>query len=316
MSDNLLVLGPPDLSSDEEPQRTERDAQWRLICIDLQRFRVKNPEKAKVLIRHGIPEFLRGAVWLKLARVRELAVKYPDNLYERMRVVPEAPCEGDIIRDIHRTFPKHVLFRDRNSLGQGQLFNVLRAYSVFNPEVGYCQGMGFIAGLLLMYLNEENSFMVLVALLETYNMSGLFKPDLPLLKKYFFQLQRLIQIHLPLLYDHLQNQGVEPTMYASQWFMTVCIYNFPFATVSRVWDIFLAEGVKIIFRIALAILKLSQDAILQASFEQILHILKMASVRSDSEVLIQVALSMKLKNKLLKALENEFLSYENIDGRD
>merc|ERR1711988_247645 len=102
-----------------------------------------------------------------------------------------------------------------------------------------------------------------VSLMGNYRMEGLFRPTLPLLNK------------------HLVQQGVEPTMYASQWFMTVCIYNFPFSTVVRVWDIFLAEGVKIIFRIALALLKLNQEVLLSESFEQILHTLKRAPSRVE-----------------------------------
>merc|ERR1712061_551972 len=125
---------------------------------------------------------------------------------------------------------------------------------------------------------------------------------------YFFQLQRLLEMHNPLLYNHLVQQGVEPTMYASQWFMTVCIYNFPFSIVVRVWDIFLAEGVKIIFRIALALLKLNQEALLNESFEQILQTLKQAPSRVESDALIQVALSIKLKNKALKDIESEWLT--------
>mmetsp|Transcript_46601 Transcript_46601/g.92699 ORF Transcript_46601/g.92699 Transcript_46601/m.92699 type:complete len:143 (-) Transcript_46601:331-759(-) len=139
-------------------------------------------------------------------------------------------------------------------------------------------------------------------------MAGLFMMNLPLLNKYFFQLQRLLGMHMPLLYNHLAQQGVEPTMYASQWFMTVCIYNFPFSTVVRVWDIFLAEGVKIIFRIALALLKLNQEVLLNESFEQILQTLKQAPSRQDSDSLIQVALSIKLKNKTLKDIESEWLA--------
>merc|ERR1719210_3246640 len=108
-------------------------------------------------------------------------------------------------------------------------------------------------------------------------MSGLFASGLPLLNKYFFQLQRLLAMHMPLLNNHLAQQGVEPTIYASKWFMTVCICNFPFSTVVRIWDIFLAEGVKIIFRVA-------------------------------SATLIQVALSIKLKNKTLKDIESEWLA--------
>eukprot|EP00931_Biecheleriopsis_adriatica_P080713 TRINITY_DN54058_c0_g1_i1.p1 TRINITY_DN54058_c0_g1~~TRINITY_DN54058_c0_g1_i1.p1 ORF type:complete len:349 (+),score=74.37 TRINITY_DN54058_c0_g1_i1:140-1048(+) len=288
--------------------------QWRVICIDLNRFRTKCPEKCKDLIRQGIPEFLRGSVWQKLALSRELLQRHPKDIYEQMRRTEVAPCEGDIMRDINRTFPKHVLYRDKQGLGQHQLLNVLRAYSVFNPEVGYCQGMGFICGVLLMYMSEDDAFLMLISLLDNYRMAGLFMPNLPLLNKYFFQLTKLLEMHMPQLYNHLVEQGVEPTMYASQWFMTVCIYNFPFSTVVRVWDIFLAEGVKIIFRIALALLKLNQEDLLNQSFEQILQTLKQAPSAVETEKLIHVALSIKLSSKTLKDIESEFFLQETTPG--
>lgn len=321
--EGLHVLTAPDEEDDEDFERrlagpakitaaqidpTRSLDQWRVICIDFHRFRAKCPDKCKELIRQGVPEFVRGSVWQKVALSRELLQKYPADLYERMRRTVVAPAEDEIVRDIHRTFPKHVLFRDKKALGQQQLFNVLRAYSVFNPEVGYCQGMGFICGVLLMYMSEDDAFLMMTSLLENYKMSGLFMPGLPLLNKYFFQLQRLLAIHMPLLCNHLAQQGVEPTIYASKWFMTVCICNFPFSTVVRIWDIFLAEGVKIIFRVALALLKLNQEALLNESFEQILETLKVAPSRVESETLIQVALSIKLKNKTLKDIEAEWLA--------
>ena len=92
-----------------------------------------------------------------------------------------------------------------------------------------------------------------------------------------------------------------------KWFLTVCVYNFRFSTVTRVWDIFMAEGVKIIFRVALAILKLNQELLLSYSFEDILHVLKMAPATLETERLIQVALSIKLRASVLKDLEAEFL---------
>ncbi|CAD7941386.1 unnamed protein product [Amoebophrya sp. A25] len=280
---------------------------WRMLLVDFFRFRHKNPEKIKELVRRGLPECLRGAIWQRLAQSRELRQKHPLNLYETLKQKRNAPCEPDIRRDINRTFPKHVLYCDRQAMGQEQLLHVLRAYSLFNPEVGYCQGMGFIVGLLLCYLSEEDAFYMVVSLLENYRMSGLFKPNLPLLAKYFFQLNLLIKMHLPKLYEHFLLQNVEPTMYASQWFMTVCVYNFRFSTVCRVWDIFLAEGVKIIFRVALAILKLNADLLLSQGFEDILQVLKTAPSSLDTETLIQVALGIKLKASVLKELEAEFV---------
>ena len=60
-------------------------------------------------------------------------------------------------------------------MGQRQLMNVLKAYSVHNPDVGYCQGMGFIAGLLLLHMQEEDSFWLLTRLTSAYGMEGLYK---------------------------------------------------------------------------------------------------------------------------------------------
>mmetsp|Transcript_32008 Transcript_32008/g.70106 ORF Transcript_32008/g.70106 Transcript_32008/m.70106 type:complete len:362 (+) Transcript_32008:1258-2343(+) len=308
------LCAPLDDALDSTPRQNALEPwkdleQWRLYCVDFNRFRAKNRDKAKRLIRAGIPEPIRGAVWQQLAQSRDVlrTAQYPPLLYHHLRTSKNAPCETEFIRDIDRTFPKHLLFHEKKGLGQNSLLNVLRAYSVFNPEVGYCQGMGFVTGLLLMYNSEEDTFLMLVSLLENYEMAGLFRPGLPLLNRYFFQLQRLIQIHLPALYEHLGQHGVEPSMYASQWFMTVCIANFPFATVVRVWDIFLNEGIKIVFRVALALLKLNQERLLAQTFEQILLTLREAPRRIEDEPLIQVALAIKLKNTKLKELEQEYV---------
>ena len=49
----------------------------------------------------------------------------------------------------------HVMFSEKDSAGQKNLRQVLQAYALFNPELGYCQGMGMIVGLLLMRMNPE-----------------------------------------------------------------------------------------------------------------------------------------------------------------
>ena len=63
-----------------------------------------------------------------------------------------------ISKDIGRTFPNHPLFKNPDSRGQLSLFNILRAYANYDQETGYCQGMNFIVGALLMNLTEEKAF--------------------------------------------------------------------------------------------------------------------------------------------------------------
>src|SRR5690606_6609905 len=122
-------------------------------------------DKLKSRIREGIPDAVRGVVWSRLAGVDEEKQKMRDeNKYENLiarlegrRDLPDQDIFDTIERDIDRTFPRHILF-GKKSVGQQALRNVLHAYSVLDPELGYCQGMGFIAGLLLTYLPEDDAF--------------------------------------------------------------------------------------------------------------------------------------------------------------
>ena len=49
-----------------------------------------------------------------------------------------------------KEWPRVMIINSQNNLR-----NVLRAYAKFNPELGYCQGMGMIVGLLLMIMKPE-----------------------------------------------------------------------------------------------------------------------------------------------------------------
>jgi hypothetical protein len=119
------------------------------------------------------------------------------------------------------------------------------------------------------------------------------------------RLSRLRQHYVNTSYKTL-SLNVEPTMYASQWFMTGCVYNFRFSTVCRIWDIYLAEGVKIVFRVALAIMKLNYDMLMNAGFEEILAILKQSTASLETDAIIQVrksAVSIIIWTELLRELE-------------
>ncbi len=77
------------------------------------------------------------------------------SLYQRVALLGGSDQEDQVIKDLNRTFPKHHQFVSRDGMGQQSLFNILKAHVVFSPNVGYCQGMGFPASLLLFYMTEE-----------------------------------------------------------------------------------------------------------------------------------------------------------------
>jgi len=139
--------------------------------------------------------------------------------------------------------------------------------------------MGFPAGLFLMYMSEEESFWMLhcIARGERYLLNGLWSPGFPLLFQCFYQFSSLLRKHCPRLSAHLlsQEQPITPELYATHWFMTLFSYNLPFDVVLRVWDILLAEGPKIIFRLAIFACKhMEKDILAEKEFAAILDILK------------------------------------------
>lgn len=110
----------------------------------------KKPRNLAPLVRMGIPETLRNKIWQRLANV-ENNTKLID-VY-RLLLTKETKCENVIQRDINRTFPANKVFKEIGGSGQDALFKVSKAYAVYDDEVGYCQGLTFIAASLLLHVS-------------------------------------------------------------------------------------------------------------------------------------------------------------------
>ncbi|CAO2817194.1 unnamed protein product [Amaranthus hypochondriacus] len=301
-------------------EREERRIQkWRKMIgvggSDWKHYVRRKPHVVKRRIRKGIPDCLRGLVWQLISGSRDLLLMNP-GVYEQLVIYETSSSELDIIRDISRTFPSHVFFQQRHGPGQRSLYNILKAYSVFDRDVGYVQGMGFIAGLLLLYMSEEDAFWLLVALLKGAvhaPMEGLYLSGLPLVQQYLFQFDLLVKEHMPKLGEHFSKEMINPSMYASQWFITVFSYSFPFHLVLRIWDVFLYEGMKVVFRVGLALLKNCHDDLVKLPFEKLVHALRnFPEEVMDPNTLLSLAYSIKIS----KHLEELKLEYEKVHGKD
>ena len=113
------------------------------------------------------------------------------------------------------------MYRERYSLRQSTLFHVLAAYSVYNTEVGYCQGMSQVAALLFMYLpEEEDVFWALHQLMWDlkYAMHGFFIPGFPKLLRFQSHHDKVMRKFLPKLKKHLEKQGLDSGIYTLKWF--------------------------------------------------------------------------------------------------
>ncbi len=119
--------------------------------------------------------------------------------------------EKAIRRDLNRTFPEQDYFQDGKGIGQENLFNVIKAYSLYDPEVGYCQGMQFVVGPLLLNMPDEEAFSTFVRLMKSYDLRGHFTPNMPALQLRLFQFDRLLEdfcrFFIDILFDKASNRA-------------------------------------------------------------------------------------------------------------
>ncbi|KAL0280239.1 UNVERIFIED_CONTAM: hypothetical protein PYX00_001591 [Menopon gallinae] len=278
---------------------------WGQIVNDWNNYSKKQSAQLKELVKKGIPCHFRAIVWQLLCNANDSSIKKQYAEY----IKATSACEKVIRRDIARTYPEHDFFKEKDGLGQESLFNVMKAYSLHDREVGYCQGSGFIVGLLLMQMPEEDAFAVLVKIMQDYRMRDMFKPSMAELGLCMFQLENLVQEFLPDIHFHFQSQSFHTTMYASSWFLTLFATTLPLPIASRIMDVFLLEGMEIIFKIALSLLTIGKDDLLSLDMEGMLKFFQKqlpGKAEADPDFLMNTAFSFKLNSKKMKKLEKEY----------
>ncbi|KNZ80158.1 TBC domain-containing protein C4G8.04 [Termitomyces sp. J132] len=217
------------------------------------------------LVRNGIPLVYRAKVWLECSgalEMREPGV-FRDLLEERGTEEGKAGVEGEIEKDVGRTMPLNVFFGG-DGMGVDKLRRVLVAYSRRSPAVGYCQGMNLITStLLLVHADEEEAFWTLAAIVERILPEDFFTPSLLPSRACPLVLLDYVQEHMPKLHAHLTKLGVDLAAICFSWFLSLFTDCLPVETLFRVWDVFLVDGLDVLFRVALGILRSNEQELLQ-----------------------------------------------------
>lgn len=275
---------------------TRRRKKWAALMKD-SNLSTDNPQvfppksdKVKRFVRKGIPPDWRGAAWFFYAGGPAMLEKHTgvyDELMQKAANGEVSETDDEIIeRDLNRTFPDNIKFKPDPIPGDETLTpaeletpilqalrRVLQAFAIYNPKIGYCQSLNFLAGLLLLFMEEEKSFWMLNIITRVYlpgthelNLEGA-NVDLGVLMISVKDMMPAIWAKIGGELDGTAGDGrvsmrLPPiTLCTTAWFMSCFIGTLPIETTLRVWDSFFYEGSKTLFRIALTIFKVGEQEI-------------------------------------------------------
>ncbi|XP_039510934.1 TBC1 domain family member 9B isoform X2 [Pimephales promelas] len=265
----LLRIYQQDVPEELGPKVTRekmKEESWNIHFFEYGRgVCMYRTSKTRELVLNGIPESLRGELWLLFSGAQNEMNTHP-GYYGSLVEQAMGKCTlatEEIERDLHRSMPEHHAFQ--NEMGIAALRRVLTAYAYRNPGIGYCQAMNIVTSVLLLYCTEEQAFWLLVALCER------MLPDYyntrvvgALVDQGVFE--ELTHECLPLLYERMQELGVISTISLS-WFLTLFLSVMPFDSAVLLVDCFFYEGIKVIFQVSLAVLHANMDQLLSCSDE-------------------------------------------------
>lgn len=185
------------------------------------------------------------------------------------------------------------------------LFNLLKAYSLLDKDVGYCQGLSFVAGILLLHVDsEDEAFELMRHLLFNFGLRKQYLPSMNALHLQLYQLTRLLRDHQYEIFDQFDRLDISPSLYAAPWFLTLFASQFPLGFVARLLDLIYLIGIEAIFRVSLMLLAFHREAILKCpSLEVTMEFMKSDLVKIDDKNLAKIfddAITLDLRNKLIE----------------
>ncbi|CAG9997856.1 unnamed protein product [Clonostachys byssicola] len=259
-----MVTGPtsPALRYSMLPPPPMTDLEfWAALVKDYQQTAARLPTLLSKKIHKGIPPPLRGVVWQSMSGARDFAL---EEQYVRLSG-ESSPYEPLIGKDLNRSFPGVEMFRDPDGDGQQMLGKVLKAFSLYDTKIGYCQGLAFLVGPLLMHMPDKQAFCVLVRLMERYDLRTCFLPDLSGLHVRIYQFRELLRSNLPELSSHFEELQIDPA-YVSQWFLSFFAVTCPLPMLFRIYDVIFAEGAsETLMRVALSLMRKNEARLLACS---------------------------------------------------
>lgn len=300
--------------------------EWVTCLIPAWRKKRKTA-RVRTLVFRGIPANVRGRVWqcaignpLNISAelftvLKDRAVKGREE-YVRGRETL-ALADGDlgghggraeglmenersahkaISLDLPRTFPELSFFHAEGSHYEHALRDILEAFLYLKPEVGYSQGMSFVAAVLLLYMDPYEAFCCFANML-LYKSCFLhfFRIKMPEVRCYLMVHDRLLAEDMPALHVHFKQHNIEADLYMINWVMSLYCRALPLDLVTRIWDLYVLDGDVAIFRAALGILRMFMPRLLKMKFEDMAYFLShLPGNEIDADVMLQSIRSIRI----------------------
>jgi hypothetical protein len=212
----------------------------------------------------------------------------------------------EIQRDINRTF-----YTDKFKKGNGKemLINILSALAFIRPEIGYCQGMNFIAGALIELIDEEEKiFWIFLSFIDNIDLNLLFLTNMPDYSIRVFQLNYYIKHYYPQLFIHFKKHQINPDIFFSKWILTIFSNYLPFHKLYKIWDLFIIDKWKAIFRISMVLLGLMKDKLIKLDLNEFCLFFKSKEIKEmiSFKYICEHYRDFKITNKQLIELKKDF----------
>lgn len=310
----------------KEDRHSRLGDEWVNAIIPFWRKKRKTA-RVRTLVFRGIPASVRGKVWccaignpLNISEelfvvLKDRAVKGREE-YLRLRDTvaladgdvgghggrAEAMMESErsahkaISLDLPRTFPELSFFHAEGSHYEHALRDILEAFLYLKPDVGYSQGMSFVAAVLLLYMDPYDAFACFANML-LYKSCFLhfFRIKMPEVKCYLMVHDRLLAEDMPTLHAHFEEHGIEANLYMINWVMSLYCRALPLDLVTRIWDLYVLDGDIAIFRAALGILRMFMPKLLKMKFEEMAYFLShIPADEIEPDVLLQSIRSVRV----------------------
>jgi hypothetical protein len=257
--------------------------------------RLPHTEKLRHLVREGIPHSMRPQLWMRLSGAQHKK-ENSDTTYKdiiKASTNDHSLTAKQIEKDLLRTMPSNACFSSSKSTGISRLRRVLRGIAWLYPDIGYCQGTGVIAASLLLFMEEEDAFWIMCAIIEDLVPASYYSSTLLGVQADQRVLRQLMVSFLPELDQLLKSHDIELSLITLHWFLTVFASVVHIRVLLRIWDMFFYEGSVILFQVTLAMFKFKEEELLKLeNSAQIFNALSdLPGEMEDVDKLIEVGFS-------------------------